>query len=316
MCRVVAPRKMSRACWQSSGWMFSSQPNPSSCSGVRPVILVPLLAQIDAAALHVRHPQHRRRVVRHRAEVGFALAQQALEVLLRADVDRDAVEAHRRAVGRVRGAADRANPPIAAARAQRPVFGVVADPAGDRLVDGPARPLDVIGVHAVVERVDGDERVRAQAEVLLAPGVPQQDVERQIARPDADVGRLDDEVEVLAAEAQRLFRVQACGLVGERHHETRHALPVVELWLVGASHQAAPGGVRHLDRGLAPFTGQHACHERRDGLVGRGPDDVREMKADDRFRRAIEPGDIGAVREQVAAARVAAANHERHVIEE
>src|SRR5690606_27061231 len=66
---------------------------------------------------------------------------------------------------------------------------------GDRLLDGGARRLTVVRVHALVERVDGDHRIWWQTKVLLYLRVPHQHVERQVAVPQSDLARVHRQFE-------------------------------------------------------------------------------------------------------------------------
>jgi hypothetical protein len=120
------------------------------------------------------------------------------------DIDGHAVEVRGRAVGCIGGAAERADVLHGVARRiARSIHDIVGRALRDRCLDGGARSLAVLGMHALVERLDRDVRIGRQPEVRLRSLVPEEIRERQIAIPEPDAREANGVVEPCAALRER-----------------------------------------------------------------------------------------------------------------
>ncbi|CAA9444575.1 MAG: hypothetical protein AVDCRST_MAG64-4426 [uncultured Phycisphaerae bacterium] len=121
-------------------------------------------------------------------------------------VERDPVDAVRTARGIVVVAPDGPDELHAAAvGAHRPVLRVVGHPFPLCPLQRPPGPLPVLGVQAGEEHVDVHVGVGREEEVGLAPGVPLQPPERQLAVIGAQARRLDGQRQPLLRRAERLL---------------------------------------------------------------------------------------------------------------
>ena len=125
-----------------------------------------------------------------------------LELLLAADVERDAVEAGRLARRLAVDAPLGADPALPAVIGDRPVLDVVDAAPADRGVDRRAHALAIVVVDERIEAIEVDLGIGRQPEVLLALRVPFDRAQRPRAVERAELAGLDRDLERLVGAAR------------------------------------------------------------------------------------------------------------------
>jgi hypothetical protein len=115
----------------------------------------PRSIQPDAVLRRIGDPDQHGRLIGGRAEPFFAGAPLTFDAFAIGDVERHAVEAPRRTVGRVKCPPDRANPFFAPCRRiDGPIVDVVRQMLANRMLDRATRRLAVVGMDARIEQLD------------------------------------------------------------------------------------------------------------------------------------------------------------------
>src|SRR5206468_4513610 len=132
-----------------------------------------------------------------RAKVRLTRADRVLEALRAVDVEHDAAEAGRRAVGAVDGRAERTHPATFSRTPVHPILNVEIAPGSDRLLHRFCRSVAILGIEQGKEEVEVDRGIRFDAEELAGGGRPVQCPGRQIEIPGADARSLGAAARVL-----------------------------------------------------------------------------------------------------------------------
>jgi hypothetical protein len=145
----------------------------------------------------VDHDHRIRDSVQNRAKVPLARADRVLKAFLVVDVDHDAAEPGRGAIGIIDDRADRTHPVPLSRIPMHPVLNVEIAPGIDRFLQGFCRAIAVLRIEQGKKQVVIDRRIRPDAEELAGGGGPPQRTGRQLEIPGAHARSLGTAAGVL-----------------------------------------------------------------------------------------------------------------------
>jgi hypothetical protein len=150
--------------------------------------------------------------IQDRAKVARARPDRVLKEFLAVDVDHDAAEPGRNAIGAIDGRANRTHPVPLIRLPVHPVLNVEIAAGIDRLLHGLCRAIAILRIEQGKKEVVVDRRIRFDAEELPGGGGPVQLPGRQLEIPGADARSLGTAACVLVGRAGRgrsCFALQA-----------------------------------------------------------------------------------------------------------
>src|SRR5258705_5758130 len=135
--------------------------------------------------------------IQDRAKVALPRPDRVLEEFLAVDVDHDAAEPGRSAIGIIDGCANRTHPVTLIRLPVHPVLNVEIAAGIDRSLHGLCRAIAILRIEQGKKKVIVDRRIRSDAEELPGRGGPVQLPGRQLEIPGADTRSLGAAARVL-----------------------------------------------------------------------------------------------------------------------